>query len=756
MAEISLTLICGADEHVTVRLDLGSGPMTVDAPGPSHELVSDLLGQLRLVRMANAAARHLSEILGRVLFAGAPGEALRVALRDDAEPVVLLATDPRLAEWPWELARDPETGLALVLEAAMLVRESGAPAERATGSRRAVLVVPGEQAVAHAGTLQAATRTLGRKLGVDVFPLEPATGPTLRRWLARGALLVHIETTVHGDALTLDDGHVPVERIGLDSDTWLVVLGGTDVTLPLHGRLRALGVPLVLGLQLSLEPAAAAALDREFYRALAGGESVGESVRRARRALIRFGGLEGHAWAAPVLWAAPAVHGRESPAVMPFPPAEAEQRRDPGATLVEFQAIRVGAPPAAGVSPLRSRAETVVHAPIQLPFSAPGFVQETIRCMREGRQEPDLPARIEALRLLGGTAVLGEQDAELNDLSPFERTTRLADRLVATISRPDAELSAPVDFETRLGVASRAVGLSIGHLRLMAQALLAGRGLVLSGGDLSLRRRVARTLAEDVYDTAVLTARTDVPDRFIGGPAETGFGGWLYEAVAMNWRRDELDPYRIDGVGPTQRVPVVARAIGGHFRILRGVWAIAESGGPELRPALRDLLGGLGDGALVGVSAGRLFRLAVPADFRLLLCVEDDTPLLALLPSDMPVFSVCERAGVDEADDVAQRERWLSNAEARFGHAEDVAESQARLRMAELISHARAVLEPARPLSASHYASAMALALQLSGTPEVRVDRALAVHLAPHLAHDLEPGLLEPWPCVRAALRPRR
>ena len=60
MADISLTLLCGSEERVTVRLDLGNGPLTVETTGPSHELVADLVGQLRSVRMAGAAARQPS------------------------------------------------------------------------------------------------------------------------------------------------------------------------------------------------------------------------------------------------------------------------------------------------------------------------------------------------------------------------------------------------------------------------------------------------------------------------------------------------------------------------------------------------------------------------------------------------------------------------------------------------------------------------------------------------------------------------
>lgn len=210
MADVSITILFAADDQLSIRLETDGGPATADVPLLSGELIADLVLQLRSPRMAGAAARHLSEALGRVLFAGDAGETLRGLLRDDDDLMLFLATDPRLVEWPWELARDPETGSCPAMEAAAFVRESGGPVTVSNAARRAVLIVPGEHASARVGTLQAATRPLGRKLGVDVFALDPVTGPGLRRTLARGALFVHIETRLQGESLVLDDGHVPI------------------------------------------------------------------------------------------------------------------------------------------------------------------------------------------------------------------------------------------------------------------------------------------------------------------------------------------------------------------------------------------------------------------------------------------------------------------------------------------------------------------------------------------------------------------
>lgn len=761
MAEVSVTILSAAEDRFSVRFEADGGPATVEVPAPAAELIGDLVAQLRSPRMAGAAARHLSDTLGRVLFAGEVGEALRTLLRDDPEPMIFLATDARLAEWPWELARDPESGASPAMEASAFVRESGGPVAHATTARRAVLVVPGEHAAARVATLQAATRPLGRKLGVDVFALEPVTGPSLRRTLGRGALFVHIETRLLGEALALDDGHVPVDRLGLDGDTWLVVLGGPEPTPALHTRLRGQGIPLVVGQSTPLEPAAAAALDRELYRALAAGESLAAAVRRARRALVRFGGAEGHAWAAPVLWSAPAVRGDISPAITPFPPPRAVAApRDPGATLLDFQTLRMAGPTAPPPGPHPGSVvprEAVVGAGGRLgtmPMASPAFVHETIRALREGRSGPELTARVEAMRALGGATALAAEDAELAELDPADRTRRLTDRLVAAVSRPDAELSSPPDLGARLATVSKTTGVAVDRVGLIAAALLAGRGLVLTGGEPGQRWQVLSRVADEVFDTAAVLVRGGPADRFMGGPVESGFGGHLYEAVVLNWRRDELDPYRTDAPAPVSRVPVVGD-VGAGYRIFRGCWPLVPVELGFAPGVLGELALALVSGAIVGVAGGRLFRVVLPADFRVLISADDADALVGVLPPEVPVISLVEARPIDEGEALSERERWLGEVERRLGPAEDVAESHLRLDLAERLAEVFVAVRPLVAVPSSVFGAALALALHLPGSAEARAEAALLVHVAPRLSRAVASAIPNSMSRLRASVERR-
>jgi hypothetical protein len=758
MADVSITILFAADDQLSIRLETDGGPATADVPLLSGELIADLVLQLRSPRMAGAAARHLSEALGRVLFAGDAGETLRGLLRDDDDLMLFLATDPRLVEWPWELARDPETGSCPAMEAAAFVRESGGPVTVSNAARRAVLIVPGEHASARVGTLQAATRPLGRKLGVDVFALDPVTGPGLRRTLARGALFVHIETRLQGESLVLDDGHVPIERLGLDADTWLVVLGGPESTLPLHTRLRAMGIPLVLGQSTPLEPAAAAALDRELYRALAAGESLGESVRRARRALVRFGGLEGHAWAAPVLWSAPAVRGSLSPAAVPFPPPQAPKDvREPGATLLDFQTLRLVPGPTSAAPPVPGSLlpqAVATHPRGRLgttPIASPAFIHETIRALREGRSGPELDARVEAMRALGGAAALIGQDAELAELDPAERTRRLTDRLVAAVSRPDGELSAPGDLGARLNAVAKSTGIAADRLAIVAAALLAGRGVVVTGAEPGQRWQVLVRVAEEVFDMAALVARGGPGERLVGGPVESGFGGYVHDAVALNWRRDELDPFRADAPTPGSRVPAVGGVAFG-YRIFRGVWPVLPLELGVTAATVGDLALSLASGALSGVVGGRHFRVPLPADFRVLMSAPSALPYQDVLSPELTVVSLIEPRTVDEGEALAERERWLGEVERRNGPAGDVAESHLRLQLAERIGEVYAAVRPVAAVPSSAFAAALALALHLPGSPDDRALEALVVHVAPRLTRAAASCLPETMGRLRTAV----
>ena len=303
MSEISLTLARVADDRLRVRCEREGHTVAAEAAVPPGDRLGDLLQQTKGGHPPPAAFRALGRELGAMLFAGDPGALARDAFRDDPETVVLLQAEESLAVWPWELAHDAELDRAPVADGAAMLRVGGPPVPAPHPATRGVLVVPESLGRAWLTALQAATRHVARKAGIDIVAVDPATGPNLRRTLARGAALMHLQAPLVDGRAVLDDGVVALEQVGVGPDTWLVVLGGGDPAPELGQRLRTRGVPIVLARQIALRPNESAALDRELYRALAGGASLADAVRRARNALQRNN--DGFSWAAPILWTAP-------------------------------------------------------------------------------------------------------------------------------------------------------------------------------------------------------------------------------------------------------------------------------------------------------------------------------------------------------------------------------------------------------------------------------------------------------------------
>jgi hypothetical protein len=356
------------------------------------------------------------------------------------------------------------------------------------------------------------------------------------------------------------------------------------------------------------------------------------------------------------------------------------------------------------------------------------------------------------MRALGGAAALASQDAELAETDPAERTRRLTDRLVAAVSRPDAALTPPPDLAARISALAVSTGVPSDRLALVAAAVLAGRGLVLTGGDPGLRWQVLARLAEEVFEHAALVARATSPERLVGGPVDTGFGGFVYEAIALNWRRDELDPYRTDAPSPVSRVPVVGDGPG-CYRIFRGVWPVLPLEAGVCAASVTEIGLALASGALVGVAGGRLFRLPLPADFRVLLSVNDRESVAGLLPAEVPVVSLVAPRAMDESAALAERERWLGELERRLGPAEDVGESHLRLRLAERVAEVFIALSPSTAVPSTAYAEAVVLAAYLSGSAEDRAEDALLVHVAPRLPRDAAEAVPVRFERLRAAVR---
>ena len=741
MNALSLTVLLTPEGRLIVRLERASEWFTAEVPFEPVDALADMLVALRRSRPSASLVRAVSEALGQVVFAGAVGRAFLEAFADDPHLQVLFACDPRLADWPWELARAPETGLVPVLEGASWIRLSGAPLADGEYSRRGVLALPGEARARHLESLQAATRPLGRKLGVDVFPLEPVTGPALRRTLERSGLFMHLEVDATDESVLLDDGYVPLDRLGLSPHLWLLVLGGGEVSSPLVARARALGVGAIIAWQLPLEPAAAAAFVRELYRGLATGTSIAESVQRARRALVRFVGPDAAAWAAPVVWSAPAASPEHVPALRPFPPLEADTaRREPGATL--FGAVTPESD-AVSASAESWSAPSVVSASRGHAWPQPVavFVHETIRAVREVGASAELEARVSTLRALGGHTML--TDAGPADLSPAERTRWLADRLVTALGHPDEPLALPSSRDTLdrgIETSAALAGVPRADARRLALALLTGPAVLVTGYDAPTRALLVEAVAAVLYDHTV----TLLPE----GPAHL----WLDEALLSNWRREDLDTLQLQAT-PARRMPVVAGNPLTGYDVRAGVWVLAHAVGPHDLTALSRLALGLERLEHVTRRAdGRAQRVPVPQDFRLVVSADER-------PSAWPASYAHVALGLhaEACDPASLRLRWDELRRARFGPVADADELQQVQAIRELLCEVYSALTLIHALPRRAFDGAFLAATCLSGTTLEVVDLACestvpgAFYGAPLETRRRASGLLQERGLVRTA-----
>ncbi|MCB9548168.1 MAG: CHAT domain-containing protein [Myxococcales bacterium] len=715
-----------------LRVHASTADHTAEATHPLPDGLADLLAEARGGGVA--ATRFLADILGGLLLGDAPGSLLRGVLATDPLAVAVLEAEPACALWPWELARDPVTQRHPVADGLGLVRQAGLGQLPGRLPPRGVLVVPAAAGAARLEALVAATRGLARKAGFEITPADHPAGPALRRDLALGALLVHCEGLGADGRLELDDGRVPIDRIGLDGSAWLAVIGGAEAAPEAALALRHAGVQAVIGRQVELDAHAAASTDRELYRALAAGASPVEAVRRARRSLVASHGVERFLWAAPLLWSAPALPGAGAPATLAFPP-------------------RVTLPPAEVEPPVRERPAPLLAAPVtdaSPPVPAPIFVRDTVRLLRAGIDplDPEVEARVAALRALGGG--LEPDLVAPADLPAEQRTGWLADRLVDGVGRPDLPLLRPGDADARLRRAASRAATSETSARRLANALIASRAVALQGDG---GRALATAIGTDFFGFHLEHVACGPGSNLIGAPCgdlpQQG-DGWLFRSLALNWRRDELDPGHPSEPRPRTRMRLLGRQIEG-WRVLLGTWLLISGVEFAAPGELQRLLAALEDGALTGFDArGAPFRIAVPADYRVIL-LGDEVPGLAPW---VPVVRV-QRAGPD-----VRMARWLTRLEQRSGPAGDAVEEAARLQLAEHIDAALAFAGALAPLPLDSLGEAMLAFAVECGAPG-GLDEALSVFLAPRLPagpprHAMRAWLLGDRQALLAAARDGR
>ena len=627
-----------------------------------------LVDLLRQVRGGHGGAERLGRRLGELLYAGEVGDRIRDGQRLDQGPLCL-HTDESCAGWPWELAADPKGGKRPALDGTGFIRIAGPPREARPVPARGVLAVPSLAGGPRLDALVATTRRLDRKTAIDILPADPVTGPGLRRALAAGAALVHVEGIGEDERVVLDDGPVPADRLGINAGCWLVVLGGTECNTAAGRRLREQGAALVLAHQAELPLHQSAAIERELYRALAEGSSVLDALARVRQALAAGEGAGGGhssnaAWAAPVLWVGPAVNGDGRAALMPFPPPLTVLSRATAAAA------------AAAVEPGESAGGALGH-----PIPAPVFVQETVRGMLAG-DTAELAARSAVMHALAGDVTV-DANAEVDaSLSAAERTARLADRLIDAIGQRDVPWRRPADWRERLAQVAELCAVDPASVERAARACAGAPVVCLIGPDAA---RLARAFGERVFDQYPVTVHAEAEGALIGGPrrgAEHALtaGGWLYRVAALNWRRDQLDPLRPDQPQPRTRMPIVAaRPDGRGYRIYDGAWLVVE-GAERVEPGtLAAAAAAVEAGVLTGLNAdGAWYRLPVPASFRLVLTAPHP---LAGLPAQVPQLTVNPAADAE-----ITRARWLAEVTRRLGPAPDEAAARHRRALADRLA----------------------------------------------------------------------
>lgn len=722
----TLHLICPQPDRLLVRLDVHGVMVEGQHDLPPPDLLADLFVQVAAGQVRGVATGTLAAVLGTLLFAGEAGEALRRMWQEDPEASLLLRADPAVQHWPWELARDPVTGRWPVADGAGLIRVGGGPASHGPFAPRAVLVVPAEAGVARRDALAAAARQLQRKAGLALLTADPATGPALREALAAGAALVHLDVESRGGEVALDDGRVPTTRLGLDSGTWLAVLGGAETTKDAALTLRDLGVAVVIGRQIEISQAEAGAVDREIYRALATGATPVEAVRRARQSLLRLGGAEAGLWAAPVLRSAPAETADGFvPAASAFPPPLRAQ----GAVDLGPPAAEAGAHDPFAASPGTGGG---------LPVPAPVFIQRTVQLLgaaQPGQVDPALAARAETLRALGSLATAAA-DPEDENLGPAERLDRLVDKLVDGIGRPDLPLAAPRDLSARVDRAAHSSAVSRFDAERAARALLCSTIVWFESPATECAARLAQHLTEGVFVRHALRARATGATPLCGVPTAEGGTGWLTRAAALNWRRDEIDAFNPSSAPPRTRMPLVSPAPNGGFLLQGGAWLIIEDA--DLAPAAdrAALFDALARGAIEGLDAdGRPWHLPCPADFRVLM-------VGAAAPQGLPGWVPVVRVTCGLAS--AEVDTTLAGVERRLGPPADgqrAAQRQRLVRDAVAIVRLLRTLAPLPTDLGAGLTAHAALALEAHAHPDSpeahaqSLDEAATLYLGHRLSH---------------------
>ncbi|MEE2789737.1 MAG: hypothetical protein VX589_20520 [Myxococcota bacterium] len=628
------------------------------------DLIGDLIAQLTETELVEHPARILRDRLGRLLFTGEVGSVLREALRRGELSCVFLELDGACRDWPWELAADPETGLQPALTTGF-VRRHGRLAESLKLRPQGLLVLPKNIGSARRKAVLAASRQLGRVHGLDIYAVDPSTGPGVRQSSEAGAALVHVESTQGGTAV-LDDGPVPLHRLGLGEHIWLATLsGGCPAPQTLYA-LRESGTCLLISFRFSVPAHHNSAFFRALWKALADGDSVASATLQARFALAQLEGTSGISWASPMVISAGERQGE--PALDSFPPSDCIQSK---LTSPSFED--------AAPSPVWGARRTIDWG---RPMPAPVFVQNTLRRMMTGLAgDAERAGRAVAMRTLGGRALDEHTTRGLAGLSPAERIRMLSDKLVDAVGRADEPLRPRALLEKVDNQLSEACLLTPRCVANVVGLIQSHRMVYLCDHTGRDGVDVARRLAAQAFNYFPILHFADEHADPFAAPDFSGRdgilkAGTLYRAVAANWRRDEIDPYQPEQPGPVTRMPTVARNELG-WQVYDGSWLVID-GAHRLAPAaLNRLLAQLDVGQISGLGHRGPYAVPIPSDFRVILVGQWSTPVTS---SGIPVIPL---EPLIDCDPIA--EVWLEEVNNLLGEPLDAREAKKRRTLADLL-----------------------------------------------------------------------
>lgn len=355
-------------------LSSSAGAMRSDETQRTHipAQLHQQLDALEHERLDAAGLQALGTDLGKLLFAAEPGKLLQSSLdklaKDEGLRIRLRFDAQELGRLPWEYAylpppgnREESAGIAgfLALDPRVSIVRQEVVADTtfrisatASGEIRiaALLASPTEPGVdaldltEEANILNSALEDLAE---FDTDILQPGTVAQLEQALEKKPQVFHFAG--HGDyrpraggdgsegilLLTAEDGggeRFSIDKLGQNlrsRNVRLVVLAACktaqrDAGNPWSAMAPALirhGIPAVVGMQYEIRDDNAIAFARAFYRTLARGRSIDESVTNGRLAILNRSAADGRDWGVPALY----LQGNES---VLFPPPPGPYRRN--------------------------------------------------------------------------------------------------------------------------------------------------------------------------------------------------------------------------------------------------------------------------------------------------------------------------------------------------------------------------------------------------------------------------------------------